>query len=116
MRYYLYCTDNNRDLDVGLMYLNIVQFDCVHLNYTRCVQSIIEVGSLNINDDTADSNIICNIIWPVFSLFIAVSSIILSIAGFQWGPLCENTDNLALCSFLWTRTRFFNVFRKLSVQ
>ena len=34
MRYYLYCTDNNHDLDVGLLCLN-VQFDCVHLNYTE---------------------------------------------------------------------------------
>ena len=56
MRYYLYCTDNNHDLDVGLMYLNVVQFDCAHLNYIWCVQSRIELGSLNINDDTADSN------------------------------------------------------------
>ena len=56
MRYYLYCTDNKHDLDVGLMYLNVVQFDCAHLNYTWCVQSRIELGSFNINDDTADSN------------------------------------------------------------
>ena len=34
MRYYLYCTDTNHDLDVGLMYLKFVQFDCAHLNYT----------------------------------------------------------------------------------
>ena len=35
MRYYLYCTDNNHDLDVGLMFLNIVQFDSAHLSYTE---------------------------------------------------------------------------------
>ena len=91
MRYYLYCTDNNHDLDVGLMYFNVVQFDCAHLNYTWCVHSIIVLGSLNINDDTADSNIIYNRTWPVFSLCIAVSSIILSIAGFEWGSLHGNS-------------------------
>ena len=31
MRYYLYCTDNNHDLDV--IFLNVVQFDCAHLNF-----------------------------------------------------------------------------------
>ena len=35
MRYYLYCTDNNHDLDFDLMFLNVVQFDCAHLNYTE---------------------------------------------------------------------------------
>ena len=34
MGYYLYCTDTNHDLNVGLMYLKFVQFDCAHLNYT----------------------------------------------------------------------------------
>ena len=34
MRYYLYCTDTNHDLDVGLMYHIFVQCDCAHLNYT----------------------------------------------------------------------------------
>ena len=33
MRYYLYCTDNNHDLDVDLMFLNVFLFDCAHLNY-----------------------------------------------------------------------------------
>ena len=35
MRYYLYCTDNNHDLDFDLMFLNVVKFDCAHLNYTE---------------------------------------------------------------------------------
>ena len=35
MRYYLYCTDNNHDLHVDLMFLNVVQFDCAHFNYTE---------------------------------------------------------------------------------
>ena len=34
MRYYLYCTDNNHDIDVDLMFLNVFRFDCAHLNYT----------------------------------------------------------------------------------
>ena len=28
MRYYLYCLDNNHDLDVDLMFLTVVQFEC----------------------------------------------------------------------------------------
>ena len=36
MCYYLYFIDNNHDLDVDLMYLNFVQFDCAHLNYIEC--------------------------------------------------------------------------------
>ena len=35
MRYCLYCTDNNHDLDVDLMFLNVIQFDCAHLNYMK---------------------------------------------------------------------------------
>ena len=35
MRYCLYCTDNNHDLNVDLMVLNCFQFDCVHLNYSE---------------------------------------------------------------------------------
>ena len=35
MRYCLYCVDNNHDLDLGLMFPNVVQFDCVHLNCTE---------------------------------------------------------------------------------
>ena len=35
MRYSLHCTDNNHDLDVDLMFLNVVQFDCAHLTYTE---------------------------------------------------------------------------------
>ena len=35
MRYYVYCTDNNHDLDVDLMFLNVFQFDCAHLNYNE---------------------------------------------------------------------------------
>ena len=36
MRYYLYCTDNNHDLDVDLMFLNVVQFDCAQ---SQCMLS-----------------------------------------------------------------------------
>ena len=35
MHYYLYSTDNNHDLDVALMYVNVVQFDFGHLNYNE---------------------------------------------------------------------------------
>ena len=35
MRYYLCCTDNSHDLDVDLMFLNVIKFDCVHLNYIK---------------------------------------------------------------------------------
>jgi len=31
MRYYLYCTDNNHDLNVDLMFLDDFQFDFAHL-------------------------------------------------------------------------------------
>ena len=32
MRYYRYCTKNNHDLDVDLMFLNVFQFDVRILN------------------------------------------------------------------------------------
>ena len=32
MRYYLYFIDNNHDLDVDLIFFNVVQFDCAHFN------------------------------------------------------------------------------------
>jgi len=35
MRYYLYFIDTNHDLDVDLMCLNVVQFECAHLNYSK---------------------------------------------------------------------------------
>ena len=31
MRYYRYCADDTLDLDVDLMFLNVIQFDCAHL-------------------------------------------------------------------------------------
>ena len=33
MHYCLYSTDTNHDIDVDLMFRNVVQFDCAHLNY-----------------------------------------------------------------------------------
>ena len=39
MRYNLYCTDNDHDLNVDLMFLNFVQFDCAHLRSRSMIKS-----------------------------------------------------------------------------